>query len=117
MPDGTAFSTSAPVEQTAAQKAQLAASVAESLAFAKTVSGQSQSLSATQSSAAAAAALSNIVTGSFNAGSARAGESTSVINLTVNGAIDSEGTARTIVDTLNNSYYRGTGGAGALVAI
>jgi hypothetical protein len=37
------------------------------------------------------------------------------INLTVNGAIDKEGTARTIVDTLNNSYYRGTGGAGNLV--
>jgi hypothetical protein len=36
------------------------------------------------------------------------------INLTVNGAIDSEGAARTIVDTLNNSYYRGTGGAGNL---
>jgi hypothetical protein len=35
----------------------------------------------------------------------------SVINVTVNGAIDKEGTARTIVDTLNNSYYRGTGGA------
>jgi hypothetical protein len=33
------------------------------------------------------------------------------VNLTVNGAIDREGTARTIVDTLNNSYYRGTGGA------
>jgi hypothetical protein len=33
------------------------------------------------------------------------------INVTVNGAIDREGTARTIVDTLNNSYYRGTGGA------
>ena len=33
------------------------------------------------------------------------------INLTVNGAIDKEGTARTIIDTLNNSYYRGTGGA------
>jgi phage-related protein len=33
------------------------------------------------------------------------------INITVNGAMDKEGTARTIVDTLNNSYYRGTGGA------
>jgi hypothetical protein len=32
------------------------------------------------------------------------------INITVNGAIDKEGTARTIVDTLNNSYYRGGGG-------
>jgi hypothetical protein len=36
------------------------------------------------------------------------------INLTVTGAIDREGTARTIVDTLNNSFYRGTGGASNL---
>jgi len=39
------------------------------------------------------------------------------INLTVNGAMDSEGTARTIVDTLNNAFFRGTGGANALVGI
>ena len=39
------------------------------------------------------------------------------INVNVSGAIDKEGTARTIVETLNNSYYRGTGGATALVAI
>lgn len=38
-----------------------------------------------------------------------------VINLNVSGAIDSEGTARTIVNTLNNSYFRGTGGANALL--
>ena len=37
------------------------------------------------------------------------------INLTVNGAMDKEGTARTIVDSLNNSFYRGTGGAGNFV--
>jgi hypothetical protein len=37
------------------------------------------------------------------------------INLNVTGAIDSEGTARTIIDALNNSFYRGTSGAGALV--
>jgi hypothetical protein len=36
------------------------------------------------------------------------------INVNVNGAIDPEGTARTIVDTLNNSFYRGTGGANSL---
>jgi len=36
------------------------------------------------------------------------------INITVNGAIDPEGTARTIVNVLNDSFYRGTGGAGAL---
>lgn len=36
-------------------------------------------------------------------------------NITVNGALDAEGTARQIVNLLNNSYYRGTGGATALV--
>ena len=39
------------------------------------------------------------------------------INITVNGAIDAEGTARTIVDTLNNSFFRGTGGASNLQSI
>ena len=39
------------------------------------------------------------------------------INVTVNGAIDAEGTARTIVNVLNDSFYRGTGGAGALQAV
>jgi len=37
------------------------------------------------------------------------------INVTVTGAIDREGTARTIVDTLNDSFYRGTNGASNLV--
>lgn len=37
------------------------------------------------------------------------------INLTVNGAIDPEGTARTIVNVLNQSSYRGTLGAAGLV--
>lgn len=36
----------------------------------------------------------------------------STINLTVNGAIDAEGTARTIIDVLNRSTSRGTLGAG-----
>jgi len=64
--------------------------------------------------AATAAAATNVVAGSFNAGSFRQAEAASMgttINLTVTGAFDKEGTARTIVDTLNNSYYRGTGGA------
>jgi hypothetical protein len=39
------------------------------------------------------------------------------INVTVNGAIDAEGTARTIVNTLNDSFFRGTGGAGALAGL
>jgi len=37
------------------------------------------------------------------------------INITVNGAIDPESTARQIIQILNNSAYRGTLGAGALV--
>jgi hypothetical protein len=37
------------------------------------------------------------------------------VNVTVNGAIDSEGTARTIVNTLNDSFFRGTGGGGTLL--
>jgi hypothetical protein len=64
--------------------------------------------------AATAAAATNVVAGSFNAGTfrkAEAADSGTTINLTVTGAFDKEGTARTIVDTLNNSYYRGTGGA------
>ena len=53
-----------------------------------------------------------------NAGMAAAAAAQApTINLTVNGAIDKEGTARTIVETLNSSYYRGTGGASALQAI
>jgi hypothetical protein len=38
-----------------------------------------------------------------------------VINVNVSGAIDQEGTARTIVNTLNDSFFRGTNGARALL--
>jgi hypothetical protein len=75
--------------------------------------------SATSSAASAAAATSNVVTGSFGAGSFRAAEAASMVtnNITVVGALDKEGTARTIVETLNNSTYRGGGGgAGARIA-
>jgi hypothetical protein len=41
--------------------------------------------------------------------------SMTTINLTVNGAIDSEGTSRTVIESLNDSYYRGTLGGGAVV--
>jgi hypothetical protein len=37
------------------------------------------------------------------------------VNITVNGALDPEGVARQIITILNNSSYRGTLGAGALV--
>jgi hypothetical protein len=80
------------------------------------------SVNAGVSAAAAGAAMSNqyfggaINTGSSNYGGLggagmAGGGGAPVINVTVNGAIDSEGTARTIVNTLNDSFYRGTGGA------
>jgi hypothetical protein len=40
-----------------------------------------------------------------------------VFNITVNGAIDAEGTARTIIDVLNRSAARGGGGYNALVSV
>jgi len=80
----------------------------------------SPSVAAAASTTATASTATNVVTGSFNAGSFRAAEAASmgtVINLTVTGAFDKEGTARTIVDTLNDSYYRGTGGGSNLQGI
>ena len=47
-------------------------------------------------------------------GALTGGSGGSTINLTVNGAIDPEGTARTIIDVLNRSQSRGTLGAGKL---
>jgi len=59
-------------------------------------------------------AAATIVTPNFNPGTFRVAEAASsgpTYNINVSGAFDKEGTARTIVDTLNNSFYRGTGGA------
>lgn len=72
------------------------------------------------SSAAMGATIASAGAGGFtdSQNAARiAARDAATINVTVNGAIDSEGTARTIVNTLNDSFFRGTGGAGALQAI
>jgi hypothetical protein len=72
---------------------------------------------ASRVAATAAAASTNVVAGSFDVGRFRMAEerdNQTTINLTVTGAFDKEGTARTIVNTLNDSFYRGTGGAGSL---
>jgi hypothetical protein len=79
-----------------------------------TSSGGGVSTAAKVAASAAAASTGITVGSNFNPGSfrmAEARDSGTTINLTVTGAFDKEGTARTIVDTLNNSYYRGTGGA------
>ena len=83
-----------------------------------TSSGGGVSTAAKVAATAAAATTSFIGSAesrglSDRANSERLGLGTT-INLTVTGALDKEGTARTIVDTLNNSYYRGTGGASNL---
>lgn len=70
------------------------------------------------STAAAAAKAASEVPIGLQTGSAQAkgladqqvGGGGTTINLTVVGAYDKEGTARTIVETLNNSVYRGGGG-------
>ena len=72
--------------------------------------------SASRVAASTSAAASKVVSSSSAATRSTAAASAgTTINLSVNGAIDKEGTARTIVETLNNSFYRGTGGASALV--
>ena len=108
--------------QTKEEAAELAASKSAALAESKIIiAGQAKGLSGVESLAvAASASSSNLVSGSFNNGSFRAGEaatSGTTINLTVTGALDKEGTARTIVNTLNDSYYRGTGGSSNLLGI
>lgn len=73
---------------------------------------------ASQSAAEAAAMLaSNPNAGNYASSGFPGAEAgaTSIVNVTVNGALNAEGTARTIVDVLNSSFYRGTGGAGNLV--
>jgi hypothetical protein len=68
------------------------------------------------SAAATAAVTASTSIGSFNAGSFRLAESASmapVYNINVTGALDKEGVARQIVEIINDSAARGTGGSSA----
>jgi hypothetical protein len=82
---------------------------------ATTSSNGSTGIAGVTSAVAAAVSI-----GSFNAGRFRAAESASmapVYNINVTGALDKEGVARQIVEIINESSYRGGGGAGsALIA-
>jgi phage-related protein len=71
--------------------------------------------SAAVASAASGASKAAVSSKAASAISGHRTDAGSILNLTVNGAIDSEGTARTIVNTLNDSYFRGTGGSNQLV--
>ncbi len=80
--------------------------------------GTTGTTSGTTSVAAAAssAATASTAIGSFNAGSFRLAESASmapVYNINVTGALDKEGVARQIVEIINESAARGTGGSSA----
>ena len=88
------------------------ASVAKVTAPLNLAEQTNQLLAASVASQAAAQSV-NTQTGVLNKLGAMEGTPQIVVN--VSGAIDQEGTARTIVNTLNNSFYRGTGGAGGLV--
>jgi len=89
---------------------------------APTGGGSTGTTSGTSSVAAAAAsaAVASTTVGSFNAGSFRAAESASmapVYNINVTGALDKEGVARQIVEIINESSYRGGGGAGSALVL
>jgi hypothetical protein len=77
--------------------------------------------SAAKSAANAAVSSARVSSGTFTRDSMQdyldANTGKPIINLTVTGAFDKEGTARTIVETLNSSFYRGTGGATAFATI
>jgi hypothetical protein len=84
-----------------------------------TTSGGATSTGIATAAKVAASAANNIVSGNFNPGSFRTAEaatSGATYNINVSGAFDREGTAREIVNTINDSFYRGTGGAGNLIA-
>jgi len=78
-------------------------------------SGGGGTSSAASSAASASASMGTVVTGSFGAGSFRMGEAASmtqvVVNVNAPSAIDKEGFTRSVVDALNESTYRGTGGS------
>jgi hypothetical protein len=102
MPNGQSFSTSGAVGSTKT-----------TIPTIPKVTGATTGVTTAAKVAASTAAASTVVAESFNAGSFRAAEAANMgttINLTVTGAFDKEGTARTIVNTLNDSFYRGTGG-------
>ena len=70
--------------------------------------------------AAAATSASNVISGAFGVGSFRQAEaktSGDTYNINVTGALDKEGVARQIVEIINESSYRGGGGAGAALIL
>jgi hypothetical protein len=66
---------------------------------------------------AAEALARNEAANTARVAAAAAAAATPSITINVSGAVDKEGTARTIVNTVNDAFFRGTGGATALVGV
>jgi hypothetical protein len=82
-------------------------------------SGTTSGTSSVASVASSAAAASTSI-GSFDVGRFRMAENASmapVYNINVTGALDKEGVARQIVEIINESSYRGGGGAGSALLL
>jgi len=90
-----------------------------SISIPSSVSSTSSNASSSIAKIASTSSVAAASLGSFNPGSfrmAEAADSGNVYNINVSGAIDKEGVARQIVQILNESQSRGSGGAGAFVA-
>jgi hypothetical protein len=115
MPGGQSFTTGGTTAKATPKPANPFSTVIPTVDTSATRSGGISS--ASKSAASAAASTSKISSKTFIQDTMEdvldANTGARIINLTVNGALDKEGTARTIVETLNNSFYRGTGGATA----
>ena len=87
-----------------------------SISIPSSVTSTSTASTKAVSTVAATATTASTAIGSFSAGSFRTAEAASsgdTYNINVSGAIDKEGVARQIVQILNESSARGSGGAGA----
>lgn len=91
------------------------ASTASTSTSATTSSNGSTGIAGVTSAVAAAASIGSFDVGSFRR--AEAASMPSVFNINVTGALDKEGVARQIVEIINESSYRGGGGAGSALLV
>lgn len=108
MPNGTSFSTGTSTGNTNPTPPPV-------------TSPTTSSASSIASVAASAASAGQVINGSFSAGRFRQAEAAdsgnNYYNINVTGALDKEGVARQIVEIINESSYRGGGGAGSALVL
>jgi hypothetical protein len=101
--------------RTSATVPTVSASTASTSTSATTSSNGSTGIAGVTSAVAAAASIGSFDVGSFRR--AEAASMPSVYNINVTGALDKEGVARQIVEIINESSYRGGGGAGSALLV